>query len=296
MLDPNALGPQLAAGKGLLGFMRGGRMELLAVDMVSGKPEHIVRLPQQTFLPLWTALATGSFFLALLFKLYWLAPVAFICVIVFFLFWSGDTAEGEDVGDLDIGDGRHLPVHIETDRPPSWWAMVFALTADATAYVSLLFGALFLWISAPNWPPQELAQMGVSGPALAAVASLVAAFAGWRAASHPTSTGWLLLTVMAHLAAAGTMLWLALTAVPDPRTHAAAASVFVVIAYAALHNALGAVFAGYGIWRVRSGFVSPRRCLDLRIGSLWHQYSAGVALAATAFPFVLTSLVTELGQ
>ncbi|MFN7023186.1 MAG: cytochrome c oxidase subunit I [Pseudorhizobium sp.] len=296
MLDPNVLGPQLAAGKGLLGFLRGGRMELLAVDMVSGKPEHIVRLPQQTFLPLWTALATGSFFLALLFKLYWLTPVAFVSVIVLFLLWSRDTAEGKDVGNLNIGDGQHLPVHIEAERPPSWWAMVFALTADATAYVSLLFGALFLWISAPNWPPHELAEMGVAGPALAAVASMVAAFGGLRAVSRPTATVWLSLTVLAHLAASCMMLWLALTAVPEPRNHAAAASVFVIMCYAALHNALGAVFAGYGIWRVRSGLVSERRSLDLRIGSLWHQYSAGVTVAAAAFPFVLASLVSEVGK
>lgn len=294
MLDPNALGAELAAGRGLLGFLRDKRMELLAVDMVTGRPEHIVRLPRQTFLPLWTAMATGSFFLSLLFKLYWLTPVAFASVIILFLFWSRDTAERDNVGDLDIGDGQHLPVHTETERPPSWWAMVFALTADATAYISLLFGTLFLWISAPNWPPSTVAELGVVGPALAAVASVAAAFAGWRSVRRPFSTGWLSLAALAHLVAAGTMLWLALTAVPEPRAHAAAASIFVVLAYAALHNALGVVFAGYGIWRVRSGFVSERRSLDLRIGSLWHQYSAGVTVTAATFPFVLISLITEV--
>ncbi|MCF6368053.1 cytochrome c oxidase subunit I [Rhizobium halophilum] len=297
MLDPNAIGPHLAAGNGLLAWPRGGRMELLAIDMVSGAPEHVVRLPRQTFLPLWTAIATGCFFLSLLFKVYWATPVAFVAVIALFLLWCGDTAESKDVGRLPIGNGQELPTHIEADRPPSWWAMVFAITADATAYISLLFGGLFLWISAPNWPPQDAHEIGLSLPALAAVTSTVAAVAGWRAAaSLPSSTGLLSLASLTHLATAGIMLWLALTSVPNPHAHAAAATVFVVLCYAALHSLMGAVFAGYGIWRIRSGFVSHARSLDLRIGAMWHGYSALIAITAAGFPFLLSALASEISR
>jgi cytochrome c oxidase subunit I+III len=294
MLDPAIVGPYLAAGKGLLAIPR-GRLELLAVDMVTGEPEQVVRLPRQTFLPLWTAIATGGFFLALLFKIYWAAPLFVIAVIALFLLWCGDTAESEDVGGLSIGNGQDLPPHIEADRPPSWWAMVLALTADATAYISLLFGAFFLWVSAPNWPPKETGDLGLFWPGLAAVATVVAAVAGWRAvASRPSSIGWLSLAGAAHLVAAGVMLWLALNAMPDPRAHAATASVFVITCYAALHSFLGMIFAGYGIWRIRSGFVSRTRSLDLRIGALWHGYSAGLGVSAAAFPFLLSALVSQV--
>ncbi|HAK33395.1 MAG TPA: cytochrome ubiquinol oxidase subunit I [Pantoea sp.] len=292
LLDPDVLGPQLAAGKGLLGFPRGGHMELLAVDMVSGQPEHVVRLPRQTYLPLWTAVGTGCFFLSLLFKFYWVTPLALASVIAMFLFWTRDTAEKEDVGLLPIGNGQELPPHIEADRPPSWWAMVFTLVADATAYISLLFGSLFLWVSAPNWPPQDIGQIGLAGPAMAVVSLALAAWGGRQAPAGGGrgAIGWLILAGAGHLIATGIFLWLALTALPPPSSHAAVASIFVVFVYAALHSALGVVFSGYGIWRVRSGFVSRRRNLDLRIGTLWHSFAAMVGLAAAAFPFVLASL------
>ncbi|MCJ8520042.1 cytochrome c oxidase subunit I+III [Pseudorhizobium tarimense] len=297
MLDPDVVGPELAGGKGLLGFPRDGRMELLAVDMVSGAPEHVVRLPRQTFLPLWSAAATGCFFLSLLFKLYWATPFAFALVIFLFFLWSRDTAEPKDLEKLPVGHGLELPPHMEAERPPSWWALVFALTADATAYVSLCFGALFLWVSAPNWPPTTLIEMSIVGPAIAAMASAASALAGCRSVvARPASTLWLIVAAAGHLVTVALLAWLALTAVPDPRRHAAAASIFVVFAYAALHALMGFVFAVYGIWRVRGGFVSRRRSLDLRLGSLWHAFSAATGITAAAFPFVLTSLVKEVSQ
>ena len=39
LLEPRAIGPELAAGRGYLGFVRGDRMETLGVDMVSGRLE-----------------------------------------------------------------------------------------------------------------------------------------------------------------------------------------------------------------------------------------------------------------
>ncbi|ASY66947.1 Cytochrome c oxidase polypeptide I (plasmid) [Sinorhizobium sojae CCBAU 05684] len=297
LLDPDQLGSQLASGKGYLGVPRHARMELLAVEMLSGTPEHVVRLPNQTFLPLWTAAATGCFFLSLLFKFYWLTPITFASIILLFLLWSGDTAEKTDVGSLPVGRGRKLPPHMETARPPSWWAMIFALAADATAYISLLFGCLFLWVSAPNWPPQKIPHVELAGPAIAAIALLVAAWAGRSAAARsPHAIGWLALTGFAHLVAAATLLWLAMAALPDPRSHALVSSVFVVLTYAALRSGLGIVISGYGIWRIRSGYVSQRRNVDLRLGRLWHDFSAVTGLAAAGFPFVMTILASELSR
>ncbi|OHV72603.1 cytochrome c oxidase subunit I [Ensifer sp. LCM 4579] len=297
LLDPDQLGSQLASGKGYLGVPRQARMELLAVEMLSGTPEHVVRLPRRTFLPLWTAAATGCFFLSLLFKLYWLTPITFASIILLFLLWSGDTAEKTDVGSLPVGRGRKLPPHIEMARPPSWWAMIFALAADATAYVSLLFGCLFLWVSAPNWPPQQVPHVESTGPAIAAIALVTAAWAGRSAAARsPHAVGWLALTGIAHLVAAATLIWLATAALPDPRSHALASSVFVVLAYAALRSGLGIIISGYGIWRIRSGYVSQRRSVDLRLGRLWHDFSAIAGLTAAGFPFVMASLACELSR
>lgn len=294
LLEPDRLGPLLASGQGYLGFTRNGRMELLGVEIVSGQPEQVVILPHRTYLPLVAALTTAAFFLSILFKLYWLAPLALAATIIVFLGWTRDTALNHDTGLLAIGHGQALPSHIQAERPPSWWAMVFAIIADITAYVSLLFGSLFLWISAPNWPPQQGLEVGSAVPfAVLAVALGTIVLAGRMAsASGRCRAGWLYLAVLAHAIAAAILVWLALLVAPDPRTHAAAASAFVVLLYAALHHGIGTVFAGYGIWQTRKGFVSDKRNLDLRLGEIWHTYSALLGAISALFPVLLAGLIS----
>src|SRR5690606_6212539 len=198
LLEPDRLGPLLACGKGYLGFTRNNRMELLGVDIVGGQPEQVVILPHRTFHPLVAALATGAFFLFFLFKLYWLTPVALAAVIVVFLAWTRDTALSGDMELLAIGHGQALPWHLQAERPPSWWAMVFTIVADMTAYVSLLFGSLFLWVSAPNWPPQQSLEIGTATPFAALAALGTVALAGRMAAvAGRRRSGWLALAILA---------------------------------------------------------------------------------------------------
>jgi cytochrome c oxidase subunit I+III len=55
---------------------------------------------------------------------------------------------------------------------PAWWALIFTLVADGTLFTSLVFGALYLWISAPNWPPAAVSEINL----LVALASITALF------------------------------------------------------------------------------------------------------------------------
>ncbi len=292
-LDPDTLGAQLAAGDGYLGFLRDDRMELLAVDIVSGKPEHLVRFPRQSYLPLWTAIATGGVFVSLLLKLYWLAPIAFTAVVILFLFWTPDTAEKRDIHALPIGNGLELPPHLEVERPPSWWAMALAIVADATAYISLIFGGLFLWVSAPNWPPAEIVELALA-PSLVIAALLVSsALTSYEAASaRPYASLYLLICVFAQLASAIGFVWLSFTGLTDPTEHAVAATLLVVFIYAALHCGIGAVLCGYGVWRIRRGYVSARRNLDLRVSNLWQTYSAAIGMMSLLTPILFGSLAS----
>src|SRR5690606_3124193 len=86
--DTPGLARGLAAGEGYLAFARNGWPETLGVDVVSGRAAQVVVLPRPTALPFWTAVATGGFFLSLLFKLYWLTPPAALVVLVLLLMWS----------------------------------------------------------------------------------------------------------------------------------------------------------------------------------------------------------------
>ncbi|THV20208.1 cytochrome c oxidase subunit I [Peteryoungia ipomoeae] len=289
-LQPRQLGPELAAGRGYLGFMRNGWMETLTVDMTDGRLDHVVVLPGPTYLPLWTAIATAGFFASLLAKLYWLTPIALIVVIVLFFLWTPSTGLKQDLGPLEVGRGSKAWHHQEVDQPPSWWAVVFALAADATLYTSLIFGAFFLWLSAPNWPPANL-DFTFPLPALLAAASLtIAAIAGRYADGSAGRTSSALGVVLAAHLVSIVALATIMTSIPAPTGHAASAAAFAVAAYGLLHAGIGALLALYGLWRWRTGYISQARRLDLRIGRLWHDYTAVTGLVGLAFPFILQSL------
>lgn len=289
-LNADQLGSDLAAGRGYLGFMRNGWMETLAIDMVTGRIDHVVVLPRPTYLPFWTAVATALFFASLLAKLYWLSSLAAVVVLALFLRWTPSTGLRRDISDLEVGRGEQAPHHQQADRPPSWWAMVFILTANATLYTSLLFGGLFLWLSAPNWPPPD---MDFTFPAfsLAAASGLIVSAIGARVTTGKSSQTPLGLAViligclMVTLSAAAIGV-----AIPGPETHAASASALAVVVYVGLHASIGGIFASYGLWRWYSGYISAVRSLDLRIARLWHDYTALAGLVGLGFPFVLQSL------
>jgi cytochrome c oxidase subunit I+III len=294
-LSPREIGPRLAAGKGYLGFMRNGWVETLCVDMVDGGIDHVLVLPRPTLLPLWTALATAAVFASLLLKAYWLTPLALILVIGLFLLWTPSTGLKHDIGPLEIGLGRKAAHHQQVRHPPSWWAMVFTLAANATLYSSLIFGAFFLWISAPSWPPPSLEFTSIGLSALSAFGLLVAAIGGRLASGKQGSTAAALcLASSGHIIAFSALAFILLK-IPSADSHAALASVFAVTSYVSLHAAIGVILAGYALWRWQAGFVSVQRRVDLAIGRLWHDYTLLIGLVGLAFPFVLERLAQTGG-
>jgi cytochrome c oxidase subunit I+III len=296
LLDPNAIGPHLAAGKGYLGIPRYDRMEVVGVDSVTGEPDQLVVLPRQTILPFLTALATGAFFLLMLFKFYWATPAALALVILCFCLWSrpGNASFEKDM--VSIGLGETVPVHIQSAAPPSYLAMVLTLIGDATLYISLLFGCLFLWISAPNWPPQDLPRPDVIS--LMGAAALVAlSSVGNRMArkSARMSLAGNMVSLAAHLASTALFVSFASDLTPSASSHAAVASLFATFVYVVLHSVAGLVFSTHAIWRDLGNHDRALQDLDLRIGGLWHDFTAGAAFAAAGFCLLLDSLVKTGG-
>ncbi|MDX3975032.1 cytochrome c oxidase subunit I [Shinella sp.] len=295
-LDPDALGPALAAGKGYLGAARNGWMEVLGVDMVTGRPQQVIVLPKRTILPLLTAVATGSFFGLLLLKLYWLTPVALLAIVALFILWTRDCGLTSDLAELPIGHGQDLPHHYQSEKPPSYWAMVSTLAADATLFASLIFGVFFLWLSAPNWPP------GLGIPfdvftCLAGMAALVvaAAFGQARLSDTGRTARNLCVAALAYGAALTILVVFLVDIHGEATRHAAVASIFAIKSYAAFHVSVGLILSLFCFWRVKSGYVSARRNLDLRPARLWHGFTLITGLIAMAFPFILKLLTDGAG-
>ncbi|MHA6297174.1 cytochrome c oxidase subunit I [Devosia sp. CAU 1758] len=292
-LEPALIGPVLAGGHGYLGFARNGGQETLGVDMATGEVDHLIILPRRTYLPLWTALATASVFLALLFKLYWLAPFGALATLGLFLFWPVSLGQQHDSGPVDIGRGEAVVPDTEAPGNVSILANRTALVMDGTLFASLLFGGLFLLVVAPGWQglpaldwlawPGALGVLAAAtGAGLAVAARRTNSFGIWPRAA-------LIASALVQAIAAVLMVW-SIASLPGPTQHARQAVIFALLVYAALHCALGAILSAHALWRLVRGYVSARRQTELVLAWLWNGYAAGAAILALGLALLLANI------
>ncbi len=293
-LEPARIGPVQAGGHGYLGFTRNGDQETMGVDMFTGEAEHVIILPRRTYLPLWTALATASFFLAMLFGQYWLAPFGALATLILFLFWPVDLGQKTDKGPVDIGMGETAVLDVECSNNVSVLANRAALVMNATLFSSLVFGGLFLLVIAPNWEgvtPLALPHwLGIAAFATAALGAGLAWLA--RRANAAGTPAAPMLVAAAAFSALGAAFTIALMAsVPTPTAHAREAVIFVALAYATLHMGLAALLSGHAAWRTIRGYVSARRQTETILASMWSLYALGASVVA----FGLSLLLAQAG-
>jgi cytochrome c oxidase subunit I+III len=298
-VEPAKLAPALARGEGYLAFTRHGWQETLGVHMTSGQPDQLIVLPKSTYLPLWTALATAAAVLGFLAKAYLVSAGAVAVVALLFVFGAQTAGHARDMGPLPIGRGLSVPPHTEVHGSPPWWALVFALVADGTLFASLLFGTLYLWIAAPNWPPLAVPQTSLllaAGVVLALSLATAAARASLRALIAGRAPQVWMLTGALLLAAVIAMLGELIGGVmPHPREHALGATAAALLSYVLVHAAIGLLFLASNLWRNSAGYLSARRTLDLRLTRLWLDYTAVTAVIALGLVLALPSLVAMLG-
>jgi cytochrome c oxidase subunit I+III len=82
---------------------------------------------------------------------------------------------------------------------------------------------------------------------------------------------------------------------PHPREHALGATAAALLGYIAVHAGIGLLFLVSNLLRLRAGFLSPRRLLDLRLTRLWLDYTMVTGIIALVLVLALPSLVTLLG-
>ncbi|WP_157265687.1 cytochrome c oxidase subunit I [Azohydromonas aeria] len=287
-----ALPLTLAQGQGFLGRARGRLRETLGVEMASGRVEQLVLLPGNTALPIVTAAVTGLFFLSLLFKLYWAAPlcVAVLVVLAWRWAWALDRSRDNDAdtGPVDIGCGVCVPPHREAAEAPGWWGSVFTLVADAALFGSLLFGLAYLRVVTPGAAPAQVFDARVADLVAGVASFAVAALAVARAAAanrrgEARRAAWWLLGTGAGLLAGGAVLAAGLLLrQPPPDTHAWAAVSAMVLWFAVVHAAIALAMLAYAAARLATGRLTAARSLELRVAAQWIGYGCGVGALSLA--------------
>jgi cytochrome c oxidase subunit I+III len=296
--DQDDLKQQLRDGDGYLPEVRHRWQETLGVHPITGRPDQIILLPGPSYLPLIAAALLGVFFVGFLFRLYWFSALGAAFALLVGLRWAWTTGLDRDWPRLDAGRGMELPLHSQVRDAPGWWGMVAGLLVNGTFYITLLFGYLYLWAVAPGWPPASFIESSPVLPLLSALAVTVSAFALGRAvrgnAGGSGPAPWLIGALASAMVATVVLGFEIATGIAQPTSHAYAAVTTVLLGYCALHAGLTAVFSGYALLRLRHGYISSLRSLDLRVIRLWGLYTAVVTLIALALVHGLPALLGDI--
>jgi cytochrome c oxidase subunit I+III len=287
LADDPALGLALARGGGYLAQARHGWRETLAVDAPSGRIDHVVVLPGNSYLPIVTAVTTGAFFVALLARVYWLAPLAVIGVAALGWRWAWALGRRHDVGALPVGRGESAVTHLEAREAPGWLGSTFTLVANGTLFASLLFGTVFLWTVAPGARPAAM-PAGLAWEPLAGLAgALLGAFATRGVSAACRGSGKLGIGLALGLAFAGLALLaaalagsLVLRAPAAATAHAVGAAHALLGAYALLQVAIAALMLAFVGARHGAGFVSAARSLEPRVARQWGDYASATGVVS----------------
>jgi len=300
-----------ATGRGALGAHTAGVRENLIVEVLSGRPRCVARMPGPSMLPFLAAMATGLFFVCLLFKWYAVALVGVVLAIAIFVRWAivgGLRASQSFVRDVL---GVSLDTHHARRGAPGEWGVSLCLLADAALLAALFFGYVFLWLVAPAWPPPAWVEIAWL-PTLAALSALGLALAlgamdgtrlsrGPQAPRHEAAhekgqaqargaqqatgqgtrhrTGRQFLLHWVCWAVALVSVMALVLHAPAPEVHAYGAVTRVLYAYVLLHILVAALILGVTHWRAGNGyFAASQYGLDARIYAVWARYTAATGM------------------
>jgi cytochrome c oxidase subunit I+III len=170
-----------------------------------------------------------------------------------------------------------VPLYKSGPASVGWWAMLITMLADVTAFAALVFGYFFYWTLRPEFPPSGIGGPGTFGPAVA-LALLLAAwgltFAArrWNARNEAAFFYLAIVSGVVFALAGGA----ALLAGPwvhrmVPSQHVYPATVWVLVAWTALHVAVGVVMQLYCGARRWAGRMSATYDIDIWNTTLyWH--------------------------
>ncbi|HSE02579.1 MAG TPA: cbb3-type cytochrome c oxidase subunit I, partial [Methylomirabilota bacterium] len=168
--DRPSLREEVARGQHYLPGTATGEREALVTSPWEARPEYVLILPRDGWIPLLAAVGTAAFFLLLTVKLVTPAALAGALTLALIMRWLWRTDRGPVQPPVDIGDDIRVPVYLNGVRSHSWWGMVVVLLVAGAMWVSLLFSYLYLWTMAAEWPPLPQRLPGWAWPAATAAA------------------------------------------------------------------------------------------------------------------------------
>ena len=256
-------GPVLADGR-----------ETFATTPLDAEPAAVMRMPEDTLVPLCLAVSLGVVAYGLLFSWLWLAVLGVIataaCAIAWL--WPDEATAYAGVTSTPFGD---LPVGASGRRSVGWWGMACLVVTESAFFAYLLFSYFYLASIASNPWPSEVPRLGLplvnTAILLASSVAVVSAERGIRAGNIAR------LRIGVAMAIGLGILFVALQAVEYGRekaspTHDAYGSLFYTITgFHGAHVFVGLVMLSVVLIRaLRGHFAKGRHEATSNVALYWH--------------------------
>lgn len=142
---------EIAAGEFSLANANSGLRETWGSDPVTAKLREVIILPTNSWLPLQSALMLTFLCISLLVRIYPLAVFFALLALISFFRWGWENGLVLlKKSRVKITSTADFPLHPYTADGPGIWGMAVSLLADASIFMALLFGWLYIWIVVPK--------------------------------------------------------------------------------------------------------------------------------------------------
>jgi cytochrome c oxidase subunit I+III len=272
--------------------------ETLITSTIDARPVQCLRVPGPTFITHFAALFSGGFFIFATYKWWWPAIISGVLGVlsIFTWLWQG-TAWIPEKKEKDVGMGKTLPLYISGPNAVGWWAMFITMTADLTAFISLVFGYFFYWTVDKNFPPVDQPELGYQWPLIAAALILLSWIFTWlgryfnRKDIAPIYYFLLSMAFITGVAGSVALWWSPKSVQMDPTSHVYPAMVWILMGWTALHVLTGNLMQVYCMARRFFNKMTSEYDADITNVTLyWHfiALTTVITIAVTAgFPLLL---------
>ncbi len=289
-----ALPVSIEAGDHMLPDASHGRRETLCTAAMSGAVRSVIHLPGNSWLPLWAALALAALCIALLASMYWLSLAVAVIAAVWLLRWSWVNGLHKDAAPYaDDEASAQLPLHSRTADGPGVWGMVITLMANATFFLSLLFGWFYLRVVSPQHIVSEGARVDMPlllfGGVLLTLASGLYrnTMARVREEKGTALLRRLLLVLLFGLLHNVALGWVMVTSTLQMFVLTHDALIMFLLMYLSFHSLLCWLLTVLQVLRVRLGYVSAKLPYELVVLNPMWTYSTVVYWAGLAAFFAM---------
>ncbi|QDP20382.1 cbb3-type cytochrome c oxidase subunit I [Sphingomonas xanthus] len=156
--DDPAMSRDVEEGRYFLPNSATGLRETIVTSPVQAEPQYVEIMPGPSPWPLWSAVSTAFFFLALTVQAYAFSAVAGVAMILATMRWLWETDRPIRQETADVGGGISLPTYAVGRDSHGWWALNILFVVMGMMLFVLLFAIAYLrgvqpegWVDPPGW-------------------------------------------------------------------------------------------------------------------------------------------------